>query len=370
MTEDKKTQAWPQPYDFGQGQPYSDAPASTPASAPDAGTAEAADSQYDTVSNQGTPDNPGSAREVVERGAVNVANRHATPSPGKQQRLDATAGVDRDIRTIRDWMDSEEHRPESDEDRRKRERREKSKRIIAAVSDGLSALGNLFFTTRYAPNMYNHDKGSMSAAVGKRIDQLKADRDREHDKYLNYSLRLGDLENQRAAILRELEAQQEQQRLARERERREAEKHGWLAAMQPDKLREQKGKADKTEQEAITAQAVAKNAAAMQKAKLATEKSRKGKLDASATKSRSGGGGSKGGVTSTWYATDENGNVHSFQAKNGPHAHNVAGANNWTLIGSTTTTESTEHGRTRTSTRKTTTEHPAKAKKKTNVKWK
>lgn len=49
---------------------------------------------------------------------------------------------------------TETHEPETDEQRKKRERREKSKKIIAAVTDGVRALSNLYFTTQYAPNMY------------------------------------------------------------------------------------------------------------------------------------------------------------------------------------------------------------------------
>lgn len=196
-------------------------------------------------------------------------------SAEQQQLVDATAGSDRQIKTIQDWMDAEENRPESDEERKKRERREKSKKIIAAVSDGISALSNLYFTSQYAPNMYNHEKGSVSTAVSKRIDQLKADREKKRDQYMNFSLKFGDLENQRAKTLRDLEAQQEQRRLAREKAQRDAELH-------PFKKREQEGKANKAEQEAVTAKAEADNAQELYGAKVDTEKARRRSYDASA----------------------------------------------------------------------------------------
>lgn len=212
------------------------------------------------------------------------AETQALP-PEQQQRVDATAGTDRQIKTIKDWMDAEEIRIETPEERKKRERREKSKRIIAAVSDGISALSNLYFTSQYAPNMYNHDKGNMKT-VDAHLEKLKAEREKKRDQYLNFSLKLGDLENQRAATLRELEAQQERQKLAREREKREAEAHGWAAALQPDKQREQAAMAARREQEAITAQAEAEAAPELQQAKIATEKARRGSYDASAANSR------------------------------------------------------------------------------------
>ena len=105
--------------------------------------------------------------------AVSTDVEHVTPAVSPEQQAEAVAGSDRQIKTIQDWMDAEENRPETDEQRKKRERREKSKKIIAAVSDGISALSNLYFTSQYAPNMYNHEKGSMTNAIDARIERLR-----------------------------------------------------------------------------------------------------------------------------------------------------------------------------------------------------
>lgn len=332
MAEEKQPTWTPtQPYDLGQGQQSAETPAVPPT--PEEEPTGVENVRYDVVTNQGAPDNPKNAREVVERGVVNVANpqsptvstdtEHETPglSPEQQQHVDATAGTDRQIKTIQDWMDAEENRPETSEERKKRERREKSKRIIAAVSDGISALSNLYFTSQDAPNMYNHEKGSMTNAVGARLDRLKAEREKKRDQYLNFSLKLGDLENQRAATLRELEAQQERQKLAREKAQREAEQHGWAAALQPDKQREQAGKANKAEQEAIAAQAVAEAAPELQQAKIATERARKGSLDASAANSRASAAAHGRSNVSEFSAWDEHGNEHKFRTKEAAEAY-------------------------------------------------
>lgn len=251
----------------------------------------------------------------------------------EQQRADAVAGSDRQIKTIQDWMEAEENRPESDEERKKRERREKSKKIIAAVSDGISALSNLYFTSQYAPNMYNHEKGSMSTAVGKRIDQLKADREKKRDQYMNFSLKLGDLENQRAKTLRELEAQQERQKLAREKAQREEEQHGWLAALQPDKKREQEGKANKAEQDAITAKAEADNAQELYGAKVETERARKRSYDASAASH----GRANAAEFTAW---DEHGNPHQFHTAAAAESY-ARQHGTWQKENNTSTTSST-----------------------------
>ena len=299
------------------------APELTPTPNPAPGTLEAYEAQQTVTPPTGGASTTPTPPPPADSPAASTDTEHQTPalSPEQQQRVDATAGTDRQIKTIQDWMDAEENRPETPEQRKKRERREKSKRIIAAVSDGISALSNLFFTTQYAPNMYNHEKGSMTTAEGKRLDQLKAEREKKRDQYLNFSLKLGDLENQRAATLRELEAQQERQKLAREKAQREAEAHGWLAALQPDKRREQKGKADRAEQEAITAQAEAEAAPELQQAKLATERARKGSLDASAANSRASAAAHGRSNQNEFSAWDEHGNEHKFRTREAAEAY-------------------------------------------------
>ena len=299
------------------------APELTPTPNPAPGTLEAYEAQQTVTPPTGGASTTPTPPPPADSPAASTDTEHQTPalSPEQQQRVDATAGTDRQIKTIQDWIDSEENRPETPEQRKKRERREKSKRIIAAVSDGISALSNLFFTTQYAPNMYNHEKGSMTTAEGKRLDQLKAEREKKRDQYLNFALKLGDLENQRAATLRELEAQQERQKLAREKAQREAEAHGWLAALQPDKRREQKGKADRAEQEAITAQAEAEAAPELQQAKLATERARKGSLDASAANSRASAAAHGRSNQNEFSAWDEHGNEHKFRTREAAEAY-------------------------------------------------
>lgn len=299
------------------------APELKPTPNPASGTLEAYEAQQAVTPPTGGASITPTAPPPADSPAASTDTEHQTPalSPEQQQRVDATAGTDRQIKTIQDWMDSEENRPETPEQRKKRERKEKSKRIIAAVSDGISALSNLFFTTQYAPNMYNHEKGSMTTAVGKRLDQLKAEREKKRDQYLNFSLKLGDLQNQRAATLRELEAQQERRKLAREKAEREAEAHGWAAALQPDKQREQAGKANKAEQEAIAAQAVAEAAPELQQAKIATERARKGSLDASAANSRASAAAHGRSNVSEFSAWDENGREHKFRTKEAAEAY-------------------------------------------------
>lgn len=264
-------------------------------------------------SNDSTPTDPPKGSE--QNSGVNAPELESTPPPAvsqQQQVGSATAGIDHQIKTIQDWMDAEENRPETPWERKKRERREKSKRIIAAVSDGISALSNLYFTSQYAPNMYNHEKGSMLKAEEAHLDKLKAEREANAERYRQYALKLGDLENKRDATLREIEAQQEKRKLAREKAKREEEEHNWNALLQPDKQREQAGKANKAEQDAIVAQAEAEAAPALQQAKVETEKARKNSLDASAANSRASASAHNRSNVAEFSAWDERGREHKF----------------------------------------------------------
>lgn len=278
--------------------------------------------RYNDATNQGMPDNPRNAREVVERGVVNVANPQTVgaqalvapePSEEEKERADAVAGIDHEIKTVDDWLAA--NPPETKEQREKRERREKSARIISAVSDGLSALSNLYFTSQYAPDMYDHEKSSQLTPLQAQLEKAKKEREANADKYLRLSLKRGALGNERAKTLRELKAQQERQKLAREKADREAEQHGWLAALQRGKQREQEGKADRAEQEAVTAEAEAKNAPAMQAAKLETERQRGKAQKASAANSYASAAAHNRSNVSEFYAWDSNGKRHPFRTK-------------------------------------------------------
>lgn len=75
--------------------------------------------------------------------------------------------------------------PETAEERAKRERKEKWDKTAAAIGDGISALANLYYTTKGAPNSYD-GKNSMSERTRQLYDKLDKDR-KENDRwYLNH----------------------------------------------------------------------------------------------------------------------------------------------------------------------------------------
>lgn len=268
-----------------------------------------------------------------------------------QNNADAVMGYDQQIAALQEAANKT--KPETEEERKKRERREKSKKIIAAVGDGLMALSNLYFTTRGAPNMYDHKTMSQQTPLQAQLDKLKAEREANADKYLQYSLKIGDLQNDRAKTLREMEAEQERRKLAREKAQREQEEHGWLAALQPDKQREQAGKASKAEQEAVTAKAEADNAPDLYKAKVDTEKARGEAQRASATASRASARDHDASARAhdrsnhnEFSAWDENGREHKFRTAAAAEAFaRQHGTFEETDVTSTSTTDSETNGK-------------------------
>lgn len=301
----------------------------------------------------GNAPEPSESKEPPKTDVAPPADKPAGVSPHND-----TMGYDQQIAALQEAANRV--KPETEEERKKRERREKSAKIVSAVSDGLQALSNLFITTRGAPNMYDHKEASQLTPLQEKLEKLKAERQANADKYLQYSLKIGDAQNERAKTLREMEAQQERSKLAREKAQREQEEHGWLAALQPDKQREQAGKATKAEQEAVTAKAEADNAPDLYKAKVDTEKARGEAQRASAASSRAAATDhyasarahdrSNNDEFSAW---DENGREHKFRTAAAAEAFaKQHGTFEETDVTSTSTTDSETNGKSTTTYKK------------------
>lgn len=301
----------------------------------------------------GNAPEPSESKEPPKTDVAPPADKPAGVSPHND-----TMGYDQQIAALQEAANRV--KPGTEEERKKRERREKSAKIVSAVSDGLQALSNLFFTTRGAPNMYDHKEASQLTPLQEKLEKLKAERQANADKYLQYSLKIGDAQNERAKTLREMEAQQERSKLAREKAQREQEEHGWLAALQPDKQREQAGKATKAEQESVTAKAEADNAPDLYKAKVDTEKARGEAQRASAASSRAAATDhyasarahdrSNNDEFSAW---DKNGREHKFRTAAAAEAFaKQHGTFEETDVTSTSTTDSETNGKSTTTYKK------------------
>lgn len=258
------------------------------ASSPSKGTQEWSQQNNGAASNR-TPAK--GSEEWSEQNNSSVSTAPAsptmTPSPTTQQGTQPQdpnlMGLDQRIEMLRKLV--AQHEPETKEQREKRERKEKAKRIISAVGDGIAAMGNVYFATKGAPNMYNAENSTYKA-VNAHLDKLKAEREANADKYRQFAMKLGDMINQRAATVREMEAEAEKRKIAQAQEARAIEAHKWQAALQDDAQREAKAKADKAQSDADTAQAEANaskeyydNHAMVEREKVGTEQAKQNRYN-------------------------------------------------------------------------------------------
>lgn len=131
-----------------------------------------------------------------------------------QEVQQAVAEGNKPVTTYTDFIDKMKKQEVEDEAvARKRQRRNA---VIAAIGDGLTALSNLYFTTKGAPSMYDPQQ-SMSAKLQQRYDKINAERrarDREwRSAYIRAQAMDRQAENDRnrwKLYRRKLDVQQEQ----------------------------------------------------------------------------------------------------------------------------------------------------------------
>lgn len=188
----------------------------------------------------------------------------------------------------------ENYAPETDEERKKREKRERANAIIAALGDGISAISNMVTSSKGAPSMYEAQNG-MLPKWRERYDKAKAARKEREDNYLNYTAKMQELANQNSEWRRKIAIDESNQdRLDAELARKQA-----LAAAQAGRIAAQNAKDDvmaayyKTKEEYISLGYdldKAESAARVAKDKALAEKAKRSGTGTSGKK----GGGSKG----------------------------------------------------------------------------
>lgn len=97
----------------------------------------------------------------------------------------------------------------SEEDKKKQMRRERRKAIVSALGDGLSALSNLYFTTKGAPDQGL--KPGMTESAKKRMDDLRAQWQKEKDKYQDLMLKGLEMDREQGNWLKLYELQKNEE---------------------------------------------------------------------------------------------------------------------------------------------------------------
>jgi hypothetical protein len=86
-----------------------------------------------------------------------------------------------------------QYKPLTKEEIEAERRKAKSRETIAAIGDGISAISNLFFATKGAPNMYN-EQNAIAPKYRARYEQLVKDRETNDRYYLEQRLRMRQLD--------------------------------------------------------------------------------------------------------------------------------------------------------------------------------
>lgn len=257
--------------------------------------------------------------DKTEKTETTTAAPPSPPAPPATTADDGMGGFALAEKILKEARDR--YKPETEEEQKKRLRKEKSKKIVAAVTDGLRSLSNLYFTTQYAPNMYDQQKDSMLKPYEERLEKEKKEREARQDKYDTLNLRLAENEINASKTMQELQARHEQQRLAREKAAREQEQHYWEGLLMPNKYRKGVAEADGAEADATKKGIDAEFAPQLNKANLELTELKKGLVVSQTNKnnlwkpSGRGGSGSGSGSKKKYSAFDEYGEQHWFETK-------------------------------------------------------
>ena len=216
----------------------------------------------------------------------------------------------------------EPYKEPTKEELEKERKKEKRERLFAAIGDGISALSNLFFTTQYAPNMYN-PKETNSERVDNYWTKLRDEREANRRRYVDGYLKakqaddLHDIQQQNADV-NDFYKRSEAERKAKAQEIIDAKTQAMT-----DYYNEKAkgiGKADEAQLEYLKTKidclnrgmSIKEAVAAAQIAKLKAEANKANRTGGSGGKGGRSGGGksgvSKSGGGYPWY--DKNGVLH------------------------------------------------------------
>lgn len=117
-------------------------------------------------------------------------------------------------------QDAQKTSEEDIEKARRQERLARAHAFTGGLGDLGRALGNLFFTTQYAPNGYDHTKDSRSEKAKERADKWRSERQRLQKEYYNYALQGANAKTGRERM----QLEQQKTKLAQDKWQREEER--------------------------------------------------------------------------------------------------------------------------------------------------
>ena len=208
------------------------------------------------------------------------------------------------------------------EELEKERKKEKRERLFSSIGDGISALSNLFFTTQYAPNMYDPNKETNSERVDNYWTKLRKEREENRQRYVDRYIKAkqsdaaAEWKNEDTERKNSIAKAQGEVLAARASKDQSAanlaaKKLEYLIAGWPEEQAKKQAEIDllKTRKKSVDAQANNSNASA-------DEHRRRG--TASWVGGKGGSSGGKSGVSKSggeYIAYDKDGNVRYFKQK-------------------------------------------------------
>ena len=208
------------------------------------------------------------------------------------------------------------------EELEKERKKEKRERLFSSIGDGISALSNLFFTTQYAPNMYDPNKETNSERVDNYWTKLRKEREENRQRYVDRYIKAKQSDaaaewknedTERKNSIAKAQGEVLAARASKDQSAADlaAKKLEYLIAGWPEEQAKKQAEIDllKTRKKSVDAQANNSNASA-------DEHRRRG--TASWVGGKGGSSGGKSGVSKSggeYIAYDKDGNVRYFKQK-------------------------------------------------------
>lgn len=153
-------------------------------------------------------------KQVTVEDMTKAVTAPATAQPAPAAPTPATATEQQKQMSFVDLLNAF-YTPETAEERAKRERKEKWDKTAAAIGDGISALANLYYTTKGAPNSYDGTK-SMSERTRQLYDKINNDR-KENDRwYLNHFMNAAKMDDEAKRYKEQLDYRDKQDAIKKE----------------------------------------------------------------------------------------------------------------------------------------------------------
>lgn len=185
--------------------------------------------------------------------------------------------------------------PMTAEELAEQRKKEKREQLFASIGDGISALSNLYFTTKGAPNAYDPSK-SMSAKTKARWDKLRSDYDAQLKSYISGMMSAMQADANKDASYRDYLAKMYQNKIENNlklaKEKRDQEMHDLNKKLADNKIKQGEYDAKIKEIESKYAEAEKKAELAAKKASTAASYASAEASRARAEKTRSGGSSS------------------------------------------------------------------------------